>query len=112
LVKRGGEYIDYVAIHMGMGARRQDTVLRELSYEKEPERAWQELLEFSNIVENRVSQLEDAIAGAGSRAAIAITEHIWGTESEARKPNSHEWLWRRITRLRHFRGVSRSALRK
>jgi hypothetical protein len=74
LVKPAGEYIDYVAIHMGMGARRQDTVLRELSYEKEPERAWLELLGFSNIVENRVSQLEDAIAGAGSRAAIAITE--------------------------------------
>ena len=33
LVKRAGGYIDHVAIHMGMGARRQDTVLRGLRYE-------------------------------------------------------------------------------
>jgi len=33
LVKRAGGYIDHVAIHMGMGARRQDTELRGLRYE-------------------------------------------------------------------------------
>ena len=61
LLQAAGKQIDYVAIHMGMSPTRPDTVLRGLRYEREPERAWQELLELSKAVERRVSELEDAI---------------------------------------------------
>ncbi len=61
LVKRAGEYVDYVAIHMmGQSPKRPDTVLKGLRYQSDPERAWQELLELSNNVEARVSALEQA----------------------------------------------------
>jgi hypothetical protein len=59
---------------------------------KEPERAWQELLELSKVVEDRVSQLEDTIASAGSRAAIAITEGHLGLSPSHANPILHEWL--------------------
>lgn len=90
LVKRAGEYIDFAAIHMGMGARRRDTVLRGLSYQKTPERAWEELLELSGIVETRVSELESAIAG--SKAQIAITEGHLGLAPSHANPILYEWL--------------------
>jgi alpha-L-arabinofuranosidase len=45
LVKRAGEHLDYVAIHMmGQSPKRSDTVLKGLRYQNEPERAWAELL--------------------------------------------------------------------
>ena len=54
LVKQAGEHLDYVAIHMmGQSPRQPDTVLRGLRYQREPERAWQELIELSGIVEKR-----------------------------------------------------------
>ena len=92
LLKRAGEYVDYVAIHMGMGPTRPETVLRGLRYEKEPERAWEELLELSKVVEKRVSELEEVMAAAGSGAHIAITEgHLGLTPSHA-NPILYEWL--------------------
>ena len=57
LIERAGEHLDFVAIHMmGQSPRRPDTVLKGLRYQKEPERAWQELLELSDNVERRVSE--------------------------------------------------------
>jgi alpha-N-arabinofuranosidase len=90
LVKRAGENIDFAAIHMGMSARRQNTVLRGLSYQKEPERAWEELRELSRVIETRVSELESAIAG--SRAHIAITEGHLGLAPSHANPILYEWL--------------------
>ena len=59
MLKRAGEYLDYIAIHMmGQSPRRPDTVLKGLRYQREPERAWEELIELSNAVEKRVSELE------------------------------------------------------
>ncbi|HYW41566.1 MAG TPA: alpha-L-arabinofuranosidase [Bryobacteraceae bacterium] len=93
LLKQAGEYLDYVAIHMmGQSPKRPDTVLKGLRYQKEPERAWEELLELSNAVEKRVGELAEAIAATGSSAAIAITEgHLSLSPSNA-NPILHEWL--------------------
>ena len=41
---------------MGQSPRRPDTVLRGLRYQKEPERAWEELLELADVVEKRVTR--------------------------------------------------------
>jgi alpha-L-arabinofuranosidase len=93
LVKRAGEYIDSVAIHMmGQSPKRPDTVLKGLRYQAEPERAWEELLELSNTVERRVSELEQAIDAAGSRAGIAITEGHLSLSPHNTNPILYEWL--------------------
>jgi alpha-L-arabinofuranosidase len=89
LVKRAGEHIDYVAIHMmGQSPRRPDTVLKGLRYESDPERAWAELLELANDVERRVSEIEEA----AGKHAIAITEgHLSPSPGNA-NPILYEWL--------------------
>src|SRR6266567_1853301 len=75
LLKRAGEHIDLVAMHMmGQSPRRPDTVLKGLRYQRDPERAWQELIELSDRVETRVGEMESAIAAQGSKAGLAITE--------------------------------------
>jgi alpha-L-arabinofuranosidase len=93
LLKQAGPYLDYVAIHMmGQSPKRPDTVLKGLRYQKEPERAWEELLELAGNVEKRVTGIEQAVAAAGSNAGIAITEgHLSLSPSNA-NPILYEWL--------------------
>ena len=93
LLKQAGEYLDLVAIHMmGQSPKRPDTVLKGLRYEKEPQRAWEELLELSNDVEKRVIELEEAIAVVGSSAGIAITEGHLSLSPPNSNPILREWL--------------------
>lgn len=93
LLKRAGEYIDSVAIHMmGQSPKRADTVLKGLRYESAPEQAWEELLELSNTVERRVTELEQAIDAAGSKAGIAITEGHLSLSPHNANPILYEWL--------------------
>ena len=93
LLERAGEYLDMVAIHMmGQSPRRPDTVLNGLRYQKEPERAWRELLELSDAVETRVSELEAVIAAQGSAAGIAVTEGHLSLSPHNANPFLHEWL--------------------
>jgi alpha-N-arabinofuranosidase len=93
LLNRAGEHLDYVAIHMmGQSPKRPDTVLKGNRYQKDPEGAWEELLELSNVVERRISELEDAIAGQDARIGIAVTEgHLSLTPHNA-NPILTEWL--------------------
>ena len=93
LLKRAGEHLDMVAIHlMGQSPKRPDTVLKGLRYQKDPERAWEELLELSAAVETRVSELESAIAAQGSPAGIAVTEGHLSLSPHNANPILYEWL--------------------
>lgn len=93
LIKRAGEHLDYVAIHMmGQSPKRPDTVLKGNRYQKEPERAWEELLELSNVVEQRISELEAAIAGQDPRIGIAVTEGHLSLSPHNANPILSEWL--------------------
>jgi alpha-L-arabinofuranosidase len=93
LLKRAGEDIDSVAMHMmGQSPKRPDTVLKDLRYEADPERAWEELLELSNAVEQRVSDFEQAIDSIGSTASIAITEGHLSLSPHNANPILYEWL--------------------
>lgn len=93
LLKRAGEDIDMVAIHMmGQSPQRRDTALRGLRYQKEPERAWQELLELSNNVEARVAELESVLAASGLKKGIAITEGHLSLPPHNANPILAEWL--------------------
>jgi len=93
LLKRAGEHIDLVAIHMmGQSPKRPDTVLKGLRYQKDPERAWQELIEMTDRVEARVSELEGVFAAQSSKAGIAITEGHLSLSPHNANPILYEWL--------------------
>jgi len=77
---------------MGQSPKRPDTVLKGLRYGQEPERAWQELLELSDVVEKRVSELEASIAGQDARIGIAITEGHLSLSPHNANPILCEWL--------------------
>ncbi len=93
LLRRAGEHIDMVAFHMmGQSPKRPDTVLKGLRWEKDPERAWQELIELSGRVEARVSEFEQAVGAQSSKAGIAITEGHLSLSPHNANPILYEWL--------------------
>lgn len=93
LLKQAGEHLDMVAIHlMGQSPKRPDTVLKGLRYQKEPERAWEELIELSNNVETRVAELESVIAASGLKTGIAVTEGHLSMVPHNANPILSEWL--------------------
>lgn len=93
LLKQAGEHLDFVAIHMmGQSPKRPDTVLKGLRYQKEPARAWEELLELADNVERRVTELEDSISGLAPHAGIAITEGHLSLSPHNANPILSEWL--------------------
>lgn len=93
MLKRAGEHIDLLAIHMmGQSPRRPDTVLKGLRYQKDPERAWQELIEMTGRIEERVTELEGAIAAQSTKTGIAITEGHLSLNPHNANPILYEWL--------------------
>jgi len=93
LLKRAGEYLDLVAIHMmGMRPKAADTLLRGLRYQQDPEAAWQELLALTEIVESRVREAAQVLRDQKAKAGLAITEgHLSLTPHNA-NPILYEWL--------------------
>jgi alpha-L-arabinofuranosidase len=93
LLKRAGEHIDMVAMHMmGQSPRRPDTVLKGLRYEKDPERAWEELIEMTGRLETRLSEMESAVGAQSPTAGIAITEGHLSLSPHNANPILYEWL--------------------
>jgi hypothetical protein len=93
LLKRAGEHLDYVAIHMmGQSPKRPDTMLKGRAYEKEPERAWAELIELSNQIETRLGEVEGIMAAQGAPHGIAITEGHLSLVPHNANPILSEWL--------------------
>jgi alpha-L-arabinofuranosidase len=93
MLKRAGEHLDLIAMHMmGQSPRRPDTVLKGLRYQREPERAWQELLELADAVEHRLTEFEQAVASTGSNVGIAITEGHLSLSPANSNPILYEWL--------------------
>lgn len=93
LLRQAGEDVNLVAIHMmGQNPKRPDTVLAGLRYQADPERAWQELLELSNRVEERLAELEGVIAAEKSSAGIAVTEGHLSLRPHNINPLLYEWL--------------------
>ncbi|MDE3167032.1 MAG: alpha-L-arabinofuranosidase, partial [Acidobacteriota bacterium] len=93
MLRRAGEWIDSVAIHMmGQSPKRADTVLKGLRYESDPERAWEELLELAGEVERRITEVEQAVESAAPRAGIAVTEGHLSLSPHNTNPILAEWL--------------------
>src|SRR3569833_688220 len=77
---------------MGQSPKRPNSALKGLLYQQEPERAWDELLELSNAVETRVSELESAMGARNSKIGIAITEGHLSLGPRNTHPILFEWL--------------------
>lgn len=93
MLERAGEHLHYIAIHMmGQSPRRRDTVLTGNRYQKDPAQAWEELLELSRRVEERVAELETVPAVKSSPAGIAITEGHLSLRPHNANPILSEWL--------------------
>ncbi len=94
LLARAGEYLDYVAVHMmGQTPLRQDTVLRGLRYQAEPEQAWNELLEIlPERVEKKLLAVEAVLEAKRAQAALAITEGHLSLAPHNSNPILAEWL--------------------
>ncbi len=93
LLKRAGEHVDMVAMHMmGQSPTRPDTVLHGLRYEKDPERAWQELIGMTGALETRLVEMEAAIATQYPQVGIAITEGHLSLSPHNANPILYEWL--------------------
>lgn len=93
MLDRAGENLDFVAIHMmGQHPIRKNTVLQGLRYEREPERAWDEMLELSNQIEARVSEVEEVVRSKGSKARIAVTEGHLSLRPMNTNPILRQWL--------------------
>jgi len=93
LLRRAGEHIDMVAMHMmGQSPKRRDTILKGVLYEQDPERAWEELKELANTVEARISEMESVVSAHSSTAGIAVTEGHLSLSPHNTNPILYEWL--------------------
>ncbi len=93
LLKRAGEHIDLVAMHMmGQSPKRPDTLLKGLRYQKEPEHAWQELLEMTQRIETRITEMEGVVKAHSLKAGIAVTEGHLSLSPHNANPILCEWL--------------------
>ncbi|MCC7235094.1 MAG: alpha-L-arabinofuranosidase [Bryobacterales bacterium] len=93
LVKRAGEHIDMVAMHMmGQSPTRPDTVLKGYEYQKDPARAWEELLELAARVDMRLKEMMHALSGQDSRHGLAVTEGHLSLQPHNANPILTEWL--------------------
>jgi alpha-N-arabinofuranosidase len=93
LLKRAGDQIDMVAMHMmGQSPKREDTVLKGLLYQKDPERAWEELSEMTDRLEFRLKEMEAVITSQSPNTGIAITEGHLSLTPQNANPILYEWL--------------------
>jgi alpha-N-arabinofuranosidase len=93
LLDKAGDDLDYVAIHMmGQHPRRPHSALNGHRYQQEPERAWEELLELTNLTEARVQELEEVISAKKSNAGISVTEGHLSLRPHNTNPILREWL--------------------
>jgi alpha-N-arabinofuranosidase len=74
MLKRAGEYIDYIAIHMMGIYPENDSLITGFEYQKDPEAAWAKLLELSNIADYRIRALKEILADTHPEIGIAVTE--------------------------------------
>jgi len=93
MLSRAGERFDYIAMHMmGMVPQRDDTVLRGFEYQHHPERAWEELLGLTDVVERRVQEMREVVEGAPGDTGLALTEGHVSFDPHNSNPILQEWL--------------------
>ena len=93
MVRRAGEQLDFIAIHMMRQLPTEpDTVLRGTLYQRDPERAWEELLALSRRPQARLVELEQVLDATGTPMPIAVTEGHLSLGPHNTNPILMEWL--------------------
>jgi alpha-L-arabinofuranosidase len=93
MIRRAGEHLDCIAIHMMQQLPiRPDTVLRGRAWQDDPARAWAELLEISRGIDARLVELEEIIAAEGAGTGIAVTEGHLSLAPHNTNAILEEWL--------------------
>ena len=93
MVRRAGEQLDFIAIHMMQQLPTEPgTVLRGTLYQRDPERAWEELLALSRHPEARLVELEQVLDATGTPMPIAVTEGHLSLAPHNTNPILMEWL--------------------
>lgn len=94
MAEQAGEHLDMIAVHMmGQSPIRKDTVLKASDYQREPERAWEELMEMiPERIEKKLLALEADLDRRNSKLPIAITEGHLSLQPHNACPILNEWL--------------------
>jgi alpha-L-arabinofuranosidase len=93
LVRRAGEQIDLIAIHMMQQLpTRPHSLLRGRRYERDPAAAWAELQAMALQPDARLTQLEQVLDDAGWAGGIAVTEGHLSLAPHNTNPILLEWL--------------------
>jgi len=94
LADQAGEHVDYVAVHMmGQTPAQKATVLRGFAYQRNPEQAWNELMELVGLrIEQKLEELEVVLTNRNSKLPIAITEGHLSLAPHNSNPILTEWL--------------------
>jgi alpha-N-arabinofuranosidase len=104
LADQAGEHIDFIAIHMmGQTPARKSTVLRGITYQVNPEQAWNELQELIGLrIEQKLEELEVVLKNRNSQLPIAITEGHLSLAPHNANSILTEWL----TGVYHARAIN------
>jgi len=63
-----------------------------LRYQRNPQQAWEELLELAKVVESRLLEVEQAVSATGANLGLAITEGHLSLSPHNSNPILAEWL--------------------
>jgi alpha-L-arabinofuranosidase len=95
MLRGAGEHLDYIAIHMMQQLPiHPNTLLNGTRYQRDPARAWEELMEMSGRIGARLDEVEAAVsaAGTGTGTRIAVTEGHLSLAPHNTNPILMEWL--------------------
>jgi alpha-L-arabinofuranosidase len=92
MLDKAGEYLDFIAMHMMGIYPRNDTLITGFEYQKDPEKAWEKLLELSDIADFRIKAMKEALDSVNSDVGIAITEGHLSLQPYNANSILTEWL--------------------
>ena len=92
MLKRAGEHLDFIAMHMMGIYFEDDSFITGFEYQKQPEMVWKKLLEVSDIAEFRIQAMKDILNSINSNVGIAITEGHLSLQPYNANQVLTEWL--------------------
>jgi alpha-N-arabinofuranosidase len=92
MLDKAGEYLDFIAMHMMGIYPRNDTLITGFEYQKDPEKAWEILLELSDIADFRIRAMKKVLDSVNSDIGIAITEGHLSLQPYNANSILTEWL--------------------
>jgi alpha-L-arabinofuranosidase len=92
MLKRAGEYLDFIAMHMMGIYFKDDSFITGFEYQRQPEMVWEKLKEASGIAEFRIQAMKDVLDPINSDIGIAITEGHLSLQPYNANQVLTEWL--------------------